>query len=118
MKKNVLICDDDHDILEVTRMVLELRGFQVTTITDCNDIVNVVADIKPALILMDLWVPAAGGAVATQLLKAEAHTRDIPVVLFSANNNIEKVAQECGADDFLRKPYDIKDLESKVEQFA
>jgi CheY-like chemotaxis protein len=118
MNKTVLICDDDQDILDVTRTVLELRGFDVNTVGDCNNIVSVVKDLRPSLILMDLWIPEAGGAAATRMLKAEEHTRDIPVVLFSANNNIEKVAIECGADDFLRKPYDIKDLERKVEQFV
>lgn len=117
MNRSVLICDDDHDILEVTRTVLELRGFDVSTISDCNNIVEVVDSVKPGLILMDLWIPDAGGAVATQQLKAVERTRDIPVVLFSANNNLENVANECGADDFLRKPYDIADLEKKVEQF-
>jgi CheY-like chemotaxis protein len=116
-KASVLICDDDQDILEVTRTVLELKGFHVNTLSDCNDIVQVVNSLRPGLILMDLWIPDVGGAMATRLLKSEEDTRNIPVVLFSANNNIEKVAVECGADDFLRKPYDIKDLENKVEQF-
>lgn len=116
MRTNILICDDDPDILEVTRTILELRGFDVSTINHCNNIVDVVTGIKPSLILMDLWIPEEGGAVATRLLKAEERTRNIPVILFSANNNIERVAAECGADDFLRKPYDLKELEDKVEQ--
>lgn len=116
MNRTVLICDDDQDILEVTKMVLEMRGFEVATVSDCNNIVEVVSGVKPGLILMDLWIPEAGGAVATQQLKASSETREIPVVLFSANNNIEKVAHECGADDFLQKPYNIRDLEAKVEQ--
>lgn len=117
MNNTVLICDDDQDILEVTKTVLELRGFHVDTVADCNNIVEIVNTLKPGLILMDLWIPEAGGAVATRLLKSEGDTRNIPIVLFSANNNIERVANECGADDFLKKPYDIKDLEAKVEQF-
>jgi CheY-like chemotaxis protein len=117
MSRSVLICDDDPDILEVTRTVLELRGFEVSTVTHCNNIIEVVAEVKPGLILMDLWIPEAGGAVATQKLKSMQETMNIPVVLFSANNNLEKVATECGADGFLMKPYDISELEMEVERY-
>lgn len=116
MSKTVLICDDDQDILEVTKMVLELRGFEVATASDCTNIVELVSNLKPGVILMDLWIPEEGGAAATRLLKATPETRDIPVILFSANNNLAKVVDECGADDYLQKPYNIDDLENKVAQ--
>lgn len=97
-------------------MVLELRGFEVATASDCTNIVELVSNLKPGVILMDLWIPEEGGAAATRLLKATPETRDIPVILFSANNNLAKVVDECGADDYLQKPYNIDDLENKVAQ--
>jgi two-component system cell cycle response regulator DivK len=110
-----MICDDDHDILEVTAIILEQKGYRVVTYTDCNDIFDKIDEAKPDLILMDLWIPDMGGANVTMLLKSSDKTRNIPVVIFSANNDIAKVAEEVGADGFLKKPFDIKTLEQVID---
>jgi DNA-binding response OmpR family regulator len=118
MKKCVLICDDDQDILEVTREILSLRGYRVETI-NCltpEDFKQRIEDIKPDVILMDLWIPDIGGEQATRELKANAGTSSIPVIMFSANNDIEKVSQKSGAEDFLPKPYDIAQLEAIIKK--
>lgn len=111
----VLICDDDPDILEVSKIILELRGHKVETLKNCDNILSKVETIKPDIILMDLWIPDIGGEEATKLLKNNATTRHIPIIIFSANNDIEKIAKVSGADNFLCKPFEIKDLESIIE---
>jgi CheY-like chemotaxis protein len=112
----VLICDDDADILEVTKTILQLRGYKVETLMNCDDLISKVETIKPSVILMDLWIPDIGGGEATRQLKANSSTSHIPVVIFSANNDIEKVAVNAGANDFLRKPFEISDLERIIEK--
>lgn len=118
MKKCVLICDDDQDILEVTREILLIRGYRVETLNCLNpdDFVKQIEGIKPNVILMDLWIPEIGGEQATKELKANSETAAIPVIMFSANNDIEKVAQKAGAEDFLPKPYDIAKLEAIINK--
>jgi DNA-binding NtrC family response regulator len=118
MKNCVLICDDDQDILEVTREILSLRGYRVETLNCLNpeDFIDKIEAIKPNVILMDLWIPEIGGEQATRDLKAHEGTKDIPVIMFSANNDIEKVAQKSGAEDFLPKPYDIGTLENIIQR--
>lgn len=115
MSKNVMICDDDVDILEVTAIILQQKGYKVSTYTDCNDIFARIETNKPDVILMDLWIPEMGGANVTMLLKSSDKTKEIPVVIFSANNDIEKVAMDAGADGYLKKPFDIKTLENTIE---
>lgn len=118
MKKCVLICDDDQDILEVTREILAIRGYDVKTL-NCltpGEFAQEIEGIKPDVILMDLWIPEIGGEQATRELKAFTGTRNIPVIMFSANNDIEKVAQKSGAEDFLPKPYDISQLEDIIKK--
>lgn len=110
-----MICDDDVDILEVTAIILQQKGFNVTTYTDCNDIFARIEKHNPDVILMDLWIPEMGGANVTMLLKNSEKTKDVPVIIFSANNDIEKVASEAGADGFLKKPFDIQTLENTIE---
>lgn len=109
-----MICDDDFDILEVTALILSQKGFDVDTYSDCNNIFTKVEVSKPDVILMDLWIPDLGGENVTALLKASDKTKSIPVVLFSANNDIEKVAISAGAEGYIKKPFEIKALEEKI----
>jgi CheY-like chemotaxis protein len=116
MKKRILICDDDEDILEVSKIILK-NHYDIETLTHCNDIFNHVIHIKPDLIFMDLWIPDMGGEAVTQLLKSSERTSSIPLIIFSANNDIEKVAEGVGANGFLRKPFDIDNLINKIKEY-
>ncbi|MFM6975455.1 MAG: PleD family two-component system response regulator [Sphingobacteriaceae bacterium] len=114
MSKKILICDDDTDILSICQYILVELGWEVHTRTNCNDILQTVREIKPDIILMDNWIPDCGGIVATQTLKMQHDVKNIPIIYFSANNDIKKLAKEAGADTFLSKPFDIKELEDVV----
>ncbi|MXV51100.1 response regulator [Pedobacter sp. HMF7647] len=114
MANRILIFDDDIDILSICSYILSEQGWEVFTSENCNDIVKRVRDIAPNVILMDNWIPDTGGIVATRALKNEADLKQIPVVYFSANNDIHTLAQQAGADTFLPKPFDIQELESKI----
>ncbi|MEY5068218.1 MAG: hypothetical protein RLZ47_80 [Bacteroidota bacterium] len=117
MSKRILICDDDTDILSICEYILSALGWEVHTRTNCNDILQTVRRLKPDIILMDNWIPDTGGIVATQLLKKDEEVYQIPIIYFSANNDIKKLAQEAGANNFLSKPFDIKELEDIVLNF-
>jgi len=69
-EKKIIIFDDDEDILSICSYILEQQGWEVVTYTDCNDITERVSTVKPAVILMDNWIPDAGGIIATQTLKS------------------------------------------------
>lgn len=112
--KRIIIFDDDEDILSICEFVLQEAGWEVHTFPDCNDIVNRVTAINPDVILMDNWIPEAGGIVATQSLKKTAALKHIPVIYFTANNNISQLAAEAGADDYISKPFDLDALERIV----
>ena len=113
--KCVLICDDDEDILEVTKTILSMRGYHVETINNCDNLLEVVKKVQPDIILMDLRIPEIGGEEATRILKSTDYSKDIPVFIFSANNDIERAAANAGADGFLRKHFEIKALEDIIE---
>ncbi len=112
--KSILICDDDVAILEVTRTILELSGYTVHTKENTNDIIETVVNLNPDLIIMDLWIPEVGGEETTLILKNDDRTRHIPIILFSANNDIERIASKTDAEDYIKKPYEIQELEEKV----
>ncbi|WP_374165698.1 PleD family two-component system response regulator [Arcticibacter sp. MXS-1] len=116
MSKRILIFDDDVDILSICSYILEEQGWDVHTSPHCNDIINTVQNIQPDVILMDNWIPDTGGVVATQTLKSDPELRKIPVIYFSANNDIQSLANQAGADTFLEKPFDLTELELVIER--
>ncbi|MVN22064.1 response regulator [Mucilaginibacter arboris] len=116
MAKKVLIFDDDEDILAICTYILEEQGWEVSTFSNCNNIIEKVESIMPDVILMDNWIPDSGGIIATQTIKQQEHLKNIPVVYFSANNDIKTLAQQAGADSFLAKPFDLEELENIVSQ--
>jgi len=118
MEKRILICDDDADILSICTYILEEQGWEVHTRTHCNNILDVIGDIKPQVILMDNWIPETGGIKATQAIKAVDEFKTIPVVYFSANNDIKSLAEQAGADTFLAKPFDIDELERVINSVS
>lgn len=118
MEKRILICDDDADILSICTYILEEQGWEVHTRTHCNDILEVIGDIMPQVILMDNWIPETGGIKATQAIKSVSEFKNIPVIYFSANNDIKSLAEQAGADTFLAKPFDIDELERVINSVS
>jgi len=113
---NILICDDDLDMLYICRFILENKGHTVFTSTHCNDIISIVEQAQPHVIIMDNWIPDIGGIVASQTIRAHHTHKNIPIIYFSANKDVELLAQQAGANTFLKKPFNIEDLERIVQE--
>ncbi len=114
--KKIIIFDDDEDILSICSYILTQQGWDVVTYTDCNDITERVSSVKPSVILMDNWIPDAGGIIATQTLKNSDSLKHIPVIYFSANSDIQLLASHAGAETYLAKPFDLDDLEKVINK--
>ena len=114
--KTVVICDDDEGILEVTKLFLELEGYNVITLKNCAGFFDCLIDTRPDVILMDIWMPNKWGDQVTKELKSDPVMRDIPVLLFSANPDIEKVVEVSGADGFIKKPFDLEQVKSSIQR--
>ena len=108
--KKILVVDDDIDILTVVQLVLESNGFEVVAIPNWQQIYTQIDTFKPNLILLDVSLGSQDGRNICKQLKSNNDTKDIAVILFSANHNIEKSVSECLADSFVAKPFDINDL--------
>ncbi|HJP63593.1 MAG TPA: response regulator [Mucilaginibacter sp.] len=114
--KKVVIFDDDEDILSICTYVLEERGWEVHTFTNCNDVTQKVAQVIPDVILMDNRIPDAGGIEATRELKNTEKLKNIPVIYFSADSDIQSLAAHAGAEAFLAKPFDLNDMEKIIDK--
>ena len=113
-EKRIAIFDDDEEILSICRFILEDKGWEVFTFIDCNEVIEKVSSVSPGVILMDNWIPDEGGVIATRKLKKDEHLKNIPVIYFSANSDIELLAAHAGAEMYLAKPFDIEDLEHQI----
>lgn len=118
MKKPLIfLCDDDRDIVEVVMLILG-ADYNVQVYHRCEGIADDAERCNPSVILLDLRMPMSGGGSVLRQLKASPLTRHIPVILFSATNNLQRIAAESGADAFLEKPFDIGHLCDLVNSFA
>jgi len=114
--KKIVIFDDDEDILSICSFILEEQGWTVYAYTDCNNITEKISAVRPDIIIMDNWIPDDGGIIATQTLKKHPTLKDIPVIYFSANSDIELLASHAGAETYLAKPFDLEDLENVINR--
>lgn len=117
MIKKILIADDDREILNSIKMMLEFEGYEVNT-TINGAAVKKLCMQSPHLLLLDVWMSGQNGKEICQALKSSPKTKHTPVILVSANKDIAKIAKESGADGFLAKPFDMKDLLSIVATYA
>ncbi len=116
MHGRVMIFDDDTDLLEVCSIILKSKHYDVSGCNKCNEILQDVELFAPDVILMDNWIPDIGGVKATQLIKKNDNLKGIPVIFFSASNNVQELAIEAGAEYYLQKPFEIDELEDIVSK--
>lgn len=118
MKKNksILICDDDRGILDATKMILEEKGYSVFLLDAKENIFRQIEKIKPMLILLDIWLGEINGEEVANRLKKNKKTQKIKIIILSANRLTKEIATRIKAEDYITKPYDIEELEKKVEK--
>lgn len=105
--KKILVVDDDTDILALVKMTLTLNGFDAQVLSRWDGIDNSIKTYVPDLILLDVSLGGADGREICKRLKAQEDTQHIPIILFSANIEMEKSIENCSAQAFISKPYDL-----------
>ena len=115
-KKKILIADDDPGILDAVMMFLEEFGYEVE-ITNDGGTLHEFRHGYPDLLLLDIWMSGWNGRDICMALKSQATTKNLPIILFSANKDTAKIAKEAGADDFLAKPFDMDELLAKIAYY-
>jgi DNA-binding response OmpR family regulator len=116
-KKMICIVEDDPDISELMQIVVENEGCAVEIFSETERLFSSIKKLKPCLVIMDVFIGGVDGAHLAKKLKKEKSFR-VPVILISAKTSLEDIATEAGADGFLAKPFDIKDLIRLVKKFT
>ena len=115
--RRLLVVDDEPDILEFLRIILEEEGYEVVTSDKGEYLEQLHNGGLPHLILLDVLLSGKDGREIVKYLKSQQETKHIPVIMFSAHPSAEETARQAGADDFLPKPFEIDVLLAKIAQY-
>src|SRR5690349_1176237 len=112
--ETILIVDDEPTIVEVVGLYLQREGFRVLTAGDGNAALQVVAQERPDLVVLDLMLPGLNGLDVTRRLRAGG---SLPIILLTARSEEADrvVGLELGADDYVTKPFSARELVARVK---
>ena len=119
-KKRILVVEDNVESRELLALVLRRSGYDIAEAATGLDAIDQAHVTRPDLIIMDLGLPGITGDEATKRLKADASTRDIPVIVntaFHRDSSLVKRAIAAGAVKILHKPTPLKVFEEVVRQY-
>jgi CheY-like chemotaxis protein len=117
--KSILIVDDHTQNLKLARVVLANEGFDVHTVSNAEDALQLLRTVTPHLILMDIQLPGMDGLELTRRLKADPATRAIRVIALTAYamKGDDEKAFAAGCDGYITKPIDVERLPVLVSSY-
>jgi DNA-binding response OmpR family regulator len=113
-RDTILVVDDERNIVELARLYLEKEGYRVESAGDGGTALDQVRSLKPALLILDLMLPVIDGWEVCRKVRAD---NDIPILMLTArSDDVDKiVGLELGADDYLTKPFNPRELVARVK---
>ncbi len=113
--ENVLLVDDEPSILQLGRMYLEREGFRVYDASDGEEALGAITQIQPALVVLDVMLPKLDGFEVCRRLRAENSCVAILMLTARDEDTDKIVGLELGADDYLTKPFNPRELVARVK---
>ncbi len=117
MNSPILIVDDEPDTLELIEFNLKAAGFRCLTAGDGTEALRKAREFHPQLIILDLMIPEIDGLEVCKLLRRDANTASIPIIMLTAKaSEIDRVlGLELGANDYLTKPFSTRELVLRIK---
>lgn len=117
MQKNILVIDDEINILELIKFNLELNNYKVFTSLNGKDGINKITNKEIHLIILDLMMPEVDGIQVCKFVRGNEKYKNIPIIMLTAKGTeTDKIyGLEIGADDYLTKPFSVKELNARVK---
>ena len=115
-KKRILAVDDEENLIEALTCRLEASDYEVIRAFDGREALHKAKGEKPDLIILDIMLPFLDGFEICRLLKFDSNYSNIPIILLTSkvSDQDKKTGMEVGADAYLTKPYDAKNLLEKI----
>ena len=120
MSKKIVVIDDDRITLTMLEMVFSRHGFQVFSAQDGAEGYELAQKEKPDILISDMLLPKIHGTELCKKIKETPELKQTKVILMTAvykGPSFRFESRDCGADDFIEKPLDMKDLLSRIDKF-
>lgn len=114
----ILVIDDDSDIGNMIKMLLEFKGYTVLVLESPESSKEILYDGTVNVVIMDMLLSGVNGTDICADFKKDSNIAHLPVIMMSAHPDAKKICMEAGADDFFSKPFDLDELLDKVEFYA
>ena len=116
-KDKILIVDDEEHILELLKFNVKNAGYEVVTANNGIDALKIAKEEKPALVLLDLMIPGMDGFDVCKEIKKDKETSNTAIIMLTAKGEeLDKIlGLELGADDYITKPFSIRELLARIK---
>ena len=117
--KKILIVDDEQDIVESLKFVLEVSGYTCYCAFNGEEGLRMAKELSPDLILLDVMMPKINGYKISRLLKYDKKYKDIPIIMLTARSQDEDklIGEETGVDEYITKPFDLDYVSQRVTEY-
>ena len=117
--KKILIVDDEQDIVESLKFVLEIANYTCYCAYNGEDGWRMAKEIVPDLIILDVMMPKINGYKVSRLLKFDKKFQNIPILMVTARSQEEDklIGEETGADEYITKPFDIMNVVDLINKY-
>jgi DNA-binding response OmpR family regulator len=108
------VVDDDPDIGVMLKMMLEYKGYTPVVAERAEEAMDALNADNITLIIMDMLLSGVNGTDICANLKNDPERKNIPVIMISAHPNAKEICMNAGADDFIAKPFDMRDMLTRI----
>lgn len=117
--KKILIVDDEQDIVETLKFMLEAQGYKCFCAYDGEAGLNMAKEIIPDLMILDVMMPKINGYKISRLLKYDNKYKDIPIIMVTARSQEDDkiIGQETGVNEYITKPFELDEVIAKVKEY-
>lgn len=117
VKRRVLVVDDDTKVTLAVSLYLRADGYDVTTLNDSTKALACIRAVSPDVVLLDMMMPEVSGIELCKAIRADSELNDLPVMFVSAiDDQMDKLAALEIANDYVVKPFDVKELTARVNK--
>jgi DNA-binding response OmpR family regulator len=119
MAATIMVVEDDLTVAGLIKFILDSEGFRVETFADGRSALDAFGSVRPDLVVLDLMMPGMNGYEFAQAVRAHADRQRLPILVVTAKDQMDAryEAFQAGADDFLTKPFDARELLFRVKAF-
>ena len=112
-RQRIMVVDDDQNMLKILNRTLELEGYDAIVVADGNSALNLLENMAPDLVILDIMMPEPDGIRTLELIRERSN---VPVIMLTAMNEerIMERSLSLGADDYVRKPFSTRSLIARI----